>query len=434
MGAGIGRESVVDVDAPRRRLVTGRGLAHALTVSPIIVALWVGAILHALLIIGQIRGRVTHWDFSHYYLSALVMRAGLNPYTTDLRPLGRALGIEGIEHATYPPAFLLCFEPLTLMTPRAAYWTWFGINVAALALALVLLFREIPSLRMRQVMALVPLAILYPPVGTHFFYAQPEVLILLLFVLMMWAMGRGHDRTAGLFLALAGLIKIFPLLMVGYLVTRHRWRAVAYTAGGVIAGALVTIAMIGVQRSLGFMNGVHSITSNEFIARPANIALSSVVSRLFWYASGTIGGGEGALLGWVRPVVALAAQLLLLGLTARATWTATAAREADWRAFSLWVVATILLAPTAWIHYAVILLIPFGLVAAAGWAGHAQARAVWLTLASYALFAFAMGVEPRLEEGLPLAAIFVDECAFISVLLAYCSAYSFATGDEIIAV
>ncbi len=434
MRASMGRESEVDADTPRRRLVTGRGLAHALTESPIIVALWVGAILHALLIFGQVRGRVTHWDFSHYYLSALAMRAGLNPYTTDLRSLGRALGIEGIDHATYPPAFLLCFEPLTLMTPQAAYWTWFGINVAALALALALLFREIPSLRMRQIMALIPLAILYPPLGTHFFYAQTQVLILLLFVLMMWAMGRGYDRTAGLFLALAGLIKIFPLLMVGYFVTRRRWRAVAYTAAGVVAGALVTIATIGVPRSLGFMNGVHSITSNEFIARPANIALGSFVSRLFWYASGTMGGGQGALLGWVRPVVALAAQLLLLGLTARATWAATAARDADWRAFSLWVVATILLAPTAWIHYAVLLLIPFGVVAAAGWASHARARAVWLTLASYALLALAMGIEPRLEKGAPLAAVLVDECAFISVLLAYCSAYSFATGGEIIAV
>ncbi len=115
MRAGMGRESEVDADTPRRRLVTGRGLAHALTESPIIVALWVGAMLHALLIFGQVRGRVAHWDFSHYYLSALAMRAGVNPYTTDLRPLGRALGIEAIEHATYPPAFLLCFEPLTLM-------------------------------------------------------------------------------------------------------------------------------------------------------------------------------------------------------------------------------------------------------------------------------------------------------------------------------
>jgi hypothetical protein len=317
MGAGMGRESEADVDTPRRRFVTDRGLARALTESPIIVALWVGAILQAVLSFGQVRGRVTHWDFSHYYLSALAMRAGLNPYTTDLRPLGRVLGIEGIEHATYPPAFLLCFEPLTLMTPRAAYWAWFGVNVAALALALAVLFREIPSLRMRQIMALIPLAILYPPLGTHFFYAQTQVLILLLFVLMMWAMARGYDRTAGLFLALAGLIKIFPLLMVGYFVTRHRWRAVAYAAGGVIAGALVTITMIGVERSLGFINGVHSITSNEFIARPANIALGSFVSRVFWYAYGTMGGGEGALLGWVRRAVALAVQLLLLGLTAR---------------------------------------------------------------------------------------------------------------------
>jgi len=112
----MARESEMGADTPRRRLVTGRGLAHALTESPTIVALWVGAILHAVLIFGQLRGRVTRWDFSHYYLSALAMRAGVNPYTTDLRPLGRALAIEGIDHATYPPAFLLCFEPLTLMT------------------------------------------------------------------------------------------------------------------------------------------------------------------------------------------------------------------------------------------------------------------------------------------------------------------------------
>jgi hypothetical protein len=45
-----------------------------------------------------------------------------------------------------------------------------------------------------------------------------------------------------------------------------------------------------------------------------------------------------------------------------------------------------------------------------------------------------MAIGPRLEKDAPLAAIIVEECAFVSVLLAYCSAYSFATDEEITAV
>ena len=65
-------------------------------------------------------GRANKWDYSIYYSSALAMRQGMNPYTTDLTPLAHSLGFEldKINHATDPPTFVMCFVPLTLLAPR----------------------------------------------------------------------------------------------------------------------------------------------------------------------------------------------------------------------------------------------------------------------------------------------------------------------------
>ena len=69
------------------------------------------------------------------------MRHGIDPYSTNLTPIGAQLGLETnwLVHASETPPFLLCFEPLTRMRPRVAFWLWTAINFSALAIAMYLL-------------------------------------------------------------------------------------------------------------------------------------------------------------------------------------------------------------------------------------------------------------------------------------------------------
>src|SRR5579864_8566924 len=140
--------------ATRRRAISGAGLAYGLTRPSVLVLLCIGTLLHLAIAVAQAAARTRLWDFSHYYVAALAMRDGLNPYAIDLRPLGQRLGLDGIARATDTPFFLLCFEPLTRLSPGVAYWIWFAINAAALMLAMVSILRTAPRLNRRQMISL----------------------------------------------------------------------------------------------------------------------------------------------------------------------------------------------------------------------------------------------------------------------------------------
>ena len=97
------------------------GLARAATRSKIVLAaIWLATILHLAVVCWKLPARVDRPDFSHYYASALAARKGLNPYTLDLKAYAARLGLHVGNNirATYTPTFILCFEPLTLLSPR----------------------------------------------------------------------------------------------------------------------------------------------------------------------------------------------------------------------------------------------------------------------------------------------------------------------------
>src|SRR5580692_11079149 len=154
VGDGTSHDARLVSIGSRRSAISGAGLAFGLTRPSILVLLCAGTLMHLGYVVAQAASRTRLWDFSHYYVSALAMRKGLNPYATDLRPLGRKIGLDGIARATDTPFFILCFEPLTLLGPGAAYWVWFALNAAALILAMVMILRTTTPLDRRQVISL----------------------------------------------------------------------------------------------------------------------------------------------------------------------------------------------------------------------------------------------------------------------------------------
>src|SRR5208282_3008654 len=85
----------------------------------------------------QLPSRATQSDYSIYYASAYLLRLGEDPYTTHLTAVAAALGMHArLPGATDPPTFLLMFEPLAILGPEKAYWTWQALNALALAVSL----------------------------------------------------------------------------------------------------------------------------------------------------------------------------------------------------------------------------------------------------------------------------------------------------------
>jgi hypothetical protein len=409
-------------------------LAHAFTSPAVVMALWAAVLMTMLSICVRLPGKAARWDFSIYYMSAKVLHEGGNPYSTDFNPIGKKLGLEvgDIHHATDPPTFLLLMEPFALTSERTGYYIWIGLNAIFLAASLMLLLRR-PEFPPATLITLSALALMYPPLTEHFLAAQSKIPILLALVLMIRLMECGWDRTAGLCLAFACLIRVFPLLLLGYLVIQRRWRVLTWTVAGLLVGALLTVWMLGVDVTLSFRNGITLLTGKRWLGVPANIALAAAVSRLFW-AFGLSSAGAEAM----RRAAAASADLILLGATIGATLRLEPRSDPDWRGLGVWLVASVLLCPTAWVYYMVLFLIPFAQLAAAAHRSRVSERALEMAILSYVVIALTN--IPLLPAAAIVLAYFgpkwtlwfmsvLIEGWFVSALLAYLAVFWF-TVDE----
>jgi hypothetical protein len=394
----------------------------------ILVPLWAAVAIGVLILIRAMPCRATKWDYSIYYSSALALREGMNPYTADLTPLAHSLGFEldQINHATDPPTFVMCFVPLTLLAPRTGFYVWTAINALAFLIALILLFRWTPGLGRDAALAIAALTILFPPVADHLVWGQNKMLVFLMFVLMLRWMERGRDAAAGLILAFAILLRAFPLLLVGYLVLIKRWRAVAYTMVGVAVGGLVTVALVGMHRSFSFLLAPGYLTQQWAQALPSNIALGPSVLRMFWYFFGV---PLGTMLQWASKATSMVAELVLLAFTVKATIARPSSDDPDGRAFILWIMTAILVSPTSWFYYLVLMAIPMVRLGVAAANDRTSQRALWAGIGAYTLaWIYFTGVDMRSPELALHPNTLVWRLGASPVgLLAYLSLYWFAS-------
>jgi len=404
--------------SPERNFRRDRGWTGASIV--IVAMVWTLAIIHISRLAKEVQYRSFSNDFCSFYSSDLALRAGLDPYTADLPAIEHQLGTHSrIPHATEPPTQLLLFEPFTYFSLRAGFWVWIALNLLALAASLGLLLGPRSGLNYQIAWMLVALAILYSPVSSHFVAAQNKFLTLLTLVLMMRCMENGYDGSAGLLLALAGLTRIFPFVIGGYLLIRRRWRVMLYAAAGSLLFGAITVAFIGAANSLSFFHSALA-TSSRFRDSDVNASSVTLVSRMFWHS-----GYSGPAVELLRTTAVVISVVLVLTISTRATLKQPIAEDLDWRAFSLWIITSVMLFPSAKEYYLVMLLIPFAALAAAAAHGRASHRAIGMAAASYLLSRYP-GQQARLlglvgSHIVGLRAVLGS--AFFQLLAAYISIY-----------
>ncbi|HEY6420966.1 MAG TPA: glycosyltransferase family 87 protein [Candidatus Binataceae bacterium] len=392
----------------------------------LVATLWLAVVLHAGAVYRTLRPNGPLCDFCAYYGSALAFRRGVNPYAADIGTIEREFGMSNDipPHATDPPAFILAFEPFTLLSPHVGYWVWAGLNLVTLLWALVVLLGKRSGLSTTAALGLAALALLYGPVAWHFYFAQSKFPILLLLVLVARCLRDGDEAAAGLLLALASLLRIFPLLLVGYLVLRGRWKALIYCAAGVAIGSVVTTAIFGVHDSLGFFGASSFLTARAMQDLDGNASLAGFISRLFWHLARL--GSHGDL--WRLAAIAVAS-LGTLALTTMATVACKAESDQDSRSFGLWIVTSVMLFPIAFDYYLVLLIIPLGFLATAAYQGRASRRALWMAIAGY-LLTRNPGALPFLLDAIGIQTSyfsFIIYSRFFPLLLEYISAFWLVT-------
>lgn len=290
-------------------------------------------------------------DFPVYYTSGWVLRHGANPYTTDLRVLSVAAGIPMVlSHATDPPTFLMLVAPLTRYSVHTCYWIWQGINLAAFVVGIwLLLSPRFSGLPKWTAVALAGFALMFPPAGNCLVIAQNKVMVLCLLAAMWRFLERDRAMGAGMCLALASMLRVFPALVFFYLLIQRRWKAAIWTCVFGIVIAAITLYGVGLDVMLSFRQGISTLTIPGFIDQASNISLNGILSRILWSADFS---------DFSRHLVTAAADLVVFAIVARASFR----NDQDGRIFALWPIAAVLISPTAWFHYMVLALIPIAFV------------------------------------------------------------------------
>ena len=285
------------------------------------IAIFVLAVGATLAVAGDTLG----YDFRSYYDAASRVLAGQPLYSASAADTGLNGGFK------YPPPFVLPVLPLALLPWQAAAWIWVALTLIAFAVGTAVMPVR-PAIRWS--------VLLLAGLSFPFVYAtklgQVGSLLYLLFVIG-W---RWLDRPGvlGATSAVGALGKVQPGLVLVWAALTGRWRAV-FVGGAVLVGMAVVAAIV-----LGLGTWV------DFLALPGRVSDPITTPHNF-----TVGA-----VAYQAGLPRDAASVLQWASTAGvvAILVVTALRLPAVPSYLVALIASQLLSPILWDHYAMLLLVP----------------------------------------------------------------------------
>lgn len=195
----------------------------------------------------------------------------------------------------------------------------------------------------------------FRPISDTLAFGQIDLALLLALTLALWALRAERDVPSGVLIALGTLFKIYPVLLLAFLVVKRRWWALVGFALGMLVFNGVAVAVMGWEMHRvyltevfpnigGTTSWVENQTISGFLAR---FVTAPTVSEIF---TGQVLARIGMLLSGL---VGLAGCVLVLP-PARSRDTTFALQ------YSLFALLMVLVVPAAWMHYETLLFLPFG--------------------------------------------------------------------------
>ncbi|MEX0704134.1 MAG: glycosyltransferase family 87 protein [Planctomycetales bacterium] len=264
------------------------------------------------------------------------------------------------EYNTHPPAAVLLAIPFGRLSYSDAQFAWNLVGLAAFFTSLWLIVREL-KIRVSAwgVAIFLSLLLVCDPFRQTINQGQVNFVLLLLIVLAWIADRRGRAWGAGLCVAAAACVKLYPALFFFLFAARRDWRTLAWGIGGGLGITLFTAAVLGPQAYLDYL-GKPLSALQPFTNEWGNVSLLAFWQRLFGPPrENLVLLFESERLGKLLAALSAGALLAVLG---RVAWRAETRDERDF-AFAATATAMLLLTPIAWQHYFVLLSLPLLLFA-----------------------------------------------------------------------
>jgi alpha-1,2-mannosyltransferase len=266
-----------------------------------------------------------HSCVSAYYFAGGVVTTVPDVYDTSVyslpQPPGaprrpRTIGPFNLDIYEYPPTFLLLPRLLRLVTPDFFDFRrlWFAGNLLVVAIGLVAVSRRIDAALGTWTLWLTPFALVPLAITLTFQIGNVQLAFIALPLLGMLALERGRLATGGLLLGFAAVSKLFPALLIVYLLLRRNWRGAAWTIGACAAFALVTLADVGWTPFAAFLGHLPKLLSGEAFTGPLlgnpdaaaiNQSVPGIVFKLRYLGGPLWSFGAARIVGWAYTAVVL---------------------------------------------------------------------------------------------------------------------------------
>lgn len=209
---------------------------------------------------------VTHTDYTVYRAAGQAVLDGGNIYTVQN------------EHGwnyVYPPPFALLLVPLARLSLAVGSGLWYVLEIVAIGLSSLmsvsLLGKAVREVHKPALYAL-PLLYLSTLLVSGIQRCQASEFIVFLVVACAFFHVRGRPLLAGMSLAAAAVIKVFPLALLAYFVIRRQWRVVFASVAGLLL-------MLFVLPSLFWGWHQNTLYLNDWLDTVARPALMSNAER-----------------------------------------------------------------------------------------------------------------------------------------------------------
>jgi len=314
-----------------------------------------------------VRHRYQDVDFVRDYGWWTIYASGGDPWIvqttkTELRP-----GLVRPRFCNYTPVFVEVFSPLARLDQITAFWLWLSVQMLCVGGAVLILARgNDPPLSAAATIIVLSLVVISRPFEGMLAYSHVTPMLLVLLSASWFGARRERPAVAGLCLALAALLKLYPAAAGGYFLFGRRWRALGWAIGFFAAGLLLTNPLRWIE-----LMTVEMPVSYRFVAE-ADLTVMTFVRKAVAHFAGTT--TIAAPLFTVLAITALI-DLVLLAVAAAATITSRRHDDLDGLVFGIWIALALLMSPLAWMAE-MLLLLPaylFGMLAA--WEGFQRREA-----------------------------------------------------------
>jgi len=305
------------------------------------------------------RNDIPNSDFAQDYIAAHSLRSGNSLYGRDITNLGNEmLGFDRILNF-HPPFDALLFLPLSFLPYDAAFVIW-GVLSILLLLRINHFIANGLELSGEWLLNLMCITLFWSPVFACLLTGQSSMIIAACVISGWFYLRSEKEYVAGFLFAIATLIKLFPGLILLYLVMSKNWRACFSMVSFIILGLAVTAFVVGVDDMEIYATTIVAKDVDGFSGFVHNHSISGIVARIF---------GEGT--GWTEPLIQIPQVSILLIFLLNSSvliytvlkLTGIMVKEdfADY-GIGLTIVAMLLLSPITWSHIFPVLILPISLL------------------------------------------------------------------------